>query len=105
MHNCCRTVRYLLPRISAGKVRKILLEDSLLLHDDLMRSSGFGAFLGAQLPNYAPFGITYVTQIQWQNLFLAAQQQGGAVAEIAGEIDSWAQEMFQSHTMFTILGM
>ena len=70
-------------------------EDSLLLHDDLMRSSGFGAF----------FGITYITQIQWQNLFLAAQQQGGAVAEIAGEIDSWALETFQSHTMFTILGM
>lgn len=80
-------------------------EDSLLLHDDLMRSSGFGAFLGAQLPNYVPFGITYITQIQWQNLFLAAQQQGGAVAEIAGEIDSWALETFQSHTMFTILGM
>lgn len=56
-------------------------------------------------PAFQYYGETVITQSQWREIFLRAQNLGGEVKKIMDEIDLWTQEFFETEPVFTILGI
>lgn len=80
-------------------------EDSLLLYDDLIDELDFYKVLIKVIPTYARWGITEVNQSVWNQLVQEAEQVGGEIKGVIGEINDWAQENFKTENVFTILGV
>ena len=56
-------------------------------------------------PEFRYYGETVITKPQWHQIHFTAQNLGGEVKAIMDEIDLWAQECFQTESVFTILGI
>ena len=56
-------------------------------------------------PEFQYYGETVITKPQWHQIHFTAQNLGGEVKAIMDEIDLWAQECFQTESVFTILGI
>ena len=56
-------------------------------------------------PEFQYYGETVITKPQWHQILLTAQNVGGEVKTVIDELDLWAQECFQTESVFTILGI
>lgn len=92
------------PGKAASRKRAIRIS-ALYLHRNILLQSGFEAVLQEVLPAYAPHKSTIVTWAQWQCIRQRACFLGGSEEIIAAEVDAWAESVFQTHAMFTIIGI
>ena len=80
------------------------LEDSISIHDDLLRDEIYQVFVAA-IPQFDPFGITEVTKEQWQQVKSRAEAAGGEALVAIIEIEDWVVKCFEEEKVFTICGI
>lgn len=80
------------------------LEDSICIHDDLLKDEIYQVFVAA-IPQFDPFGITEVTKEHWQQVKSNAEAVGGEVLVAVMELDEWVVNCFEQEEMFTICGI
>lgn len=56
-------------------------------------------------PEFDYWDVTVITPSQWQQVCSKARNIGGEVQEVIEEIDAWAQNCFQTESVFSICGM
>ena len=81
------------------------LEDSLLLDADLFDSMKLYELFRKALPEFAYYGLTTVTQEQWEKLCRAADAHSSQAAALIAELTPWAEDCFRSDGLFTICGI
>lgn len=57
------------------------------------------------VPLHDEYGETEITQKQWNEIYLRASEIGGEVKGVIDEINFWVKTIFQTETIFTILGI
>lgn len=80
------------------------LEDSINIHDDLLRDEIYQVFL-AVISQFDPFGITEVTKDQWLQVKSRAEAVGGEALDAVMEIEDWVVKCFKEEEVFTICGI
>ncbi len=80
-------------------------KDSILIHDDVHDALGMPALFSQVLPGYSPFAQTEVNEAQWRAILAKAETIGGELLAAVREADAWAHLNFQTHSVFTMLGI
>lgn len=81
-------------------------EDSLYLHDDVVCELDlYRKLFSKAIPGFDCYRDMEVTLEDWKRMVEAARDSGGKVAEFVEELRPWAEENFQKHECFTILGI
>lgn len=81
------------------------LEDSLYISEDLFQELELKKIFDLSLKSFSYFGITIVTQNEWENTKKVATQDFPLSCEIIKEIDDWAKVCFEKSNCFTICGI
>lgn len=81
------------------------LEDAVSLHDDIFYELHLYSLFRKAIPEFDHYGITQVNQIQWENLYQLAMEQGGEVQKLIEELEIWVSDCFQVEDVFTICGI
>lgn len=80
-------------------------ETSLSLHTDFFDNTELYTIICKVLKDFEYYGITEVTQSQWEEIKALAKVQGGEAAKVIEELTPWAENTFQSFPLFTIIGI
>lgn len=81
-------------------------DNSLYLHDDVMCELNlYHNLFSKAIPDFDCYRDMVVTRDDWEHLMQIAQNSGGKVAEFVDELRPWAEDNFQKHEIFTILGI
>lgn len=78
--------------------------DSISLHDDLM-FGGFADAIAEVIPSYDPYGETEISQEDWKEIGRIILTKDQVSQEVYNEADKWLEEVFRTHSCFTILGI
>ena len=81
------------------------LNDSLCLHADIFDEMKLYELFIAAIPHFAYYGVTVVTQKDWQALLLLSQEYGGIKEEVISELIPWVEECLKTKKAFTICGI
>lgn len=81
------------------------VEDSLLLHDDIMQELKLKSLLKKVIPDYDPYGITVINALQWNQLCQYANEASEALQEAVSQLDQWVREAFETESVISILGI
>ncbi|MBQ3599941.1 MAG: hypothetical protein II992_01905 [Lachnospiraceae bacterium] len=79
--------------------------DSLLLHDDIMCEVKLHKLFREVDSEYDDYGETEIDKEKWYKIFHIANAIGGDVKIAIDEANIWAEEVFKTEEMFTILGL
>lgn len=80
-------------------------EDSLLLHDDILRELKLYQLFREAAPEYSDYGETEIDKDKWAIICNRANVLGGDVKAAIDEADLWVEETFKTEERFTILGI
>lgn len=80
-------------------------EDSLLLHDDILREYEIYKLFKYVNPEYSDYGETEIDKEKWNRICELADAIGGDVKAIIDEAKPWVEDTFQTEEIFTILGI
>ena len=80
-------------------------KDSICISDDNFTDIGFEKSIAEVVEAYDPYGITAVTQSEWDKIMQIATEAGGELLKAAQEASEWTKENFSKHDVFTILGL
>lgn len=80
-------------------------EDSLLLHDDVLYNLKLDYLFREVEPAYDEYGETEINKTQWLQIVSKAMTMGGEIQEAISEADVWAKKVFETESVFTILGI
>ena len=82
-------------------------KDSILLDDDIL--CGHKGFIDAVIeavPSYDPYGVTEISQSEWQKIGEFILEKDASSQALFKEADIWLKNnVFPTYTCFTILGM
>lgn len=79
-------------------------KNSICIDDDDM-TGRFVELIKKFVPNYDYFGITEITFEQWQQIKNEGLLTNDETADIITQAESWIEETFKEHKVFTILGI
>lgn len=79
---------------------------SLYLYDDWIDDLKlYDLIFSKAFELYNRWGPNDVKREQWEHMLSLSKEIGGAVEELFGELEPWADENFREHDVFTILGV
>ena len=81
------------------------LEDSISLHDDIFYELHLYSLFIRAIPNFDHYGITEVTEYEWETLKKLALEQGEEVQSLIEELSIWVSDCFEIEKIFTICGI
>ena len=81
------------------------LAESISLHDDIFHDLHLYSLFKRAIPEFDHYGVTQVSQTQWEMLSQLAFEQGGEVSSLIQELAVWVLDCFQIETVFTICGV
>ena len=84
---------------------KTWLEDSISLHDDIFHELHLYRLFIKAIPEFDHYGITKVTEYEWETLKKLALEQGDEVQELIEELSAWVSICFETEKIFTICGI
>ncbi len=79
-------------------------KNSICVKDDDM-TIGFVELIRKFVPSYDYYGITEITLEQWQQIKNEGLLTNDETADIIAQAESWMEETFAKHKVFTILGL
>lgn len=80
-------------------------EDSLYLHDDVLRSLKLYKVFQAVNPDYTDYGETKMDKNKWNQVLRIADVMGGDVKAAVEEAHQWVIQVWKTEANFTILGI
>lgn len=81
------------------------LEDSISLHDDIFHELHLYRLFVRAMPEFDHYGITEVTEYEWETLKKLALEQEDNVRELIEELSVWVSECLEIEKVFTICGI
>ena len=81
------------------------LKDSISLHDDIFYELHLYSLFIKAIPNFDHYGITEVTEYEWEILKKLALEQGEEVQSLIEELSIWVSDCFEVEKIFTICGI
>ena len=81
------------------------LQDSISIRDALWDKFKLSELIGGVIGDFAYFGITIVTKKQWNQIVQNSRKAGSDWEDIITEAIPWANDCFEKHEVFTILGI
>ena len=84
---------------------KCWLDTSISISDEVWNSRHVSDLILEVIPEFDFYGITIVTKVQWDNILTKSQSDGCTCKEIIAEAVPWAAKCFETHDVFTIIGM
>lgn len=79
--------------------------DSLLLHDDILRKHKLYEIFLKVDSNYNDYGETEIDSEKWKEIRSLSNVIGGEVKDIIDEANAWVDETLKAEGVFTILGI
>ena len=79
--------------------------DSLLISEDTHYRLGLEKLFRQAIPDYDPLGEFTVTPAQWEIIRQAAEDCGSEILACIREAEEWVRETFETHGVFTMIGV
>ena len=79
--------------------------DSIYLNDNILSQLEIGSIILSVIPEYDPYGVTKVSEREWKAILNEAERIGGDAYTAILEANEWVIDNFNTHTVFTILGI
>lgn len=80
-------------------------DDSLLIHDDNLYILHLADIFRSVVPSYNEYGETEIIKEQWNEIYRRASEIDGEIKIAIDEINCWAEIVFNTEDVFTILGI
>ena len=87
------------------KCDKYWLDDSLCLHADIFDELMLYELFSKSIPKFSYYGLTEVTQKDWEIMRLLAPEYGSAKEDVISELTPWVDNCFKKEKIFTICGI
>ena len=81
------------------------LNDSLCLHADIFDEMKLYELFSKAIPHFSYYGVTLVSQKDWQILLQLSREYGGIKEEVICELVPWVEDCFKTEEAFTICGI
>lgn len=89
-----------------GKYRgKCWLPDSISISADLFDESKLYDIISSVVPSFEYYGLTEISQDDWNQIIDKANLVGGKTQEAFDEANCWAKNVFASDCIITICGL
>ena len=88
-----------------GKWKKDFWNENSICIDDDDMTVRFVELIRKFVPSYDYYGITEITLEQWQQIKGEGLLTNNETADIITQAESWMEETFAKHKVFTILGI
>ncbi len=81
------------------------LDDSISLRDDLWDAFELSGLFGQALPAFDSYGVNEVSRANWAEILKIAGKAKAPWEKVMEELIPWVNRCFETHEVFTILGI
>lgn len=80
-------------------------EDSIIIHDDIWKSTGAWRFFMQEIDDFDSCGRTEISCKDWKKIFVSADDYNDSVRDVIYELNDWIEENTDPDGVFTIIGI